>query len=328
MLASGQLVMAGPFTRADFDKLVPADKKLHPGWVKSLFARGTPEVWTGDGLKYIGMPVGGIGAGQLYLGGNGTLWHWDIFNKHISTGAGHYASPLLPQSPVEQGFTLKIGDETKPLETFSQIAFRGEYPIGLVEYRQRDVAVTLEAFSPFIPLNTDDSSLPATVLRLTVKNTGNVSLTTELTGHLAKADMPSRIVPGNGFTFLELASMKPDETIPLQPDIVFEDWNKETYEGWTVEGQAFGSGPIPKSAIPAYQGDVGGDTQRVANSHATAPGNSVETKDNATGKLTSRRFTIDRNYINFWIGGGSHKGKTCLNLVVDGKIVWSADGQE
>ena len=30
-------VMAGPFTRADFTKLVPEDKKLDPAWVKSLF---------------------------------------------------------------------------------------------------------------------------------------------------------------------------------------------------------------------------------------------------------------------------------------------------
>jgi hypothetical protein len=33
-------LMAGPFTREDFDKLVPADKKLRPEWVHSLFARG------------------------------------------------------------------------------------------------------------------------------------------------------------------------------------------------------------------------------------------------------------------------------------------------
>jgi non-lysosomal glucosylceramidase len=78
-----EVAMAGPFTRADFDKLVPADKKLSPEWVKSLSERGTPTTYTKnrDELRYIGMPIGGLFAGQLYLGGDGRLWHWDIFNR-------------------------------------------------------------------------------------------------------------------------------------------------------------------------------------------------------------------------------------------------------
>ena len=34
--------MAGPFTREDFEHLVPADKKLSAAWIKSLTARGKP----------------------------------------------------------------------------------------------------------------------------------------------------------------------------------------------------------------------------------------------------------------------------------------------
>src|ERR1035438_6483634 len=87
-------LMAGPFTREDFDQLVPADKKLSPDWVKSLFARGEAAVYRGAELEKIGMPIGGICAGQLYLGGDGRLWHWDIFNQRIGTGAEHYATPI------------------------------------------------------------------------------------------------------------------------------------------------------------------------------------------------------------------------------------------
>ena len=64
-------VMAGPFTRDDFDQLVPADKKLSPDWVQSLFARGARTVYRGQDLEKIGMPIGGICTGQLYLGGDG-----------------------------------------------------------------------------------------------------------------------------------------------------------------------------------------------------------------------------------------------------------------
>ena len=95
-----RLVMAGPFEPGDFQNLVPTDKKLDPAWVKSLFERGVPTVQTGADLKLIGMPVGGICCGQLYLGGDGKLWHWDVFNKGIGTTENHYAKPLQPESPL------------------------------------------------------------------------------------------------------------------------------------------------------------------------------------------------------------------------------------
>ena len=101
-------VMAGPFEASDFEKLVPADKKLDPVWVRSLTARGEPTVYRDAVLGSIGMPIGGICAGQLYLGGDGTLWHWDIFNRQVATNDAHYADPPRPSSPLDQGFALKI----------------------------------------------------------------------------------------------------------------------------------------------------------------------------------------------------------------------------
>ncbi len=193
LLASRLPIMAGPFERSDFDKLVPADKKLDPAWVKSLFARGAPTLYRGAAeLKFIGMPVGGITTGQLYLGGDGQLWHWDIFNQHVGTGDSHYARPPLPDSPIGQGFSLTFDSggppHSFPLDRtgFSDISFCGQYPIGTVEYKDPacPVAVTLEAFSPFIPLNTDDSSLPATILQFTLLNTSAAPVKATLSGWL------------------------------------------------------------------------------------------------------------------------------------------------
>ncbi len=85
--------VAGPFEAKDFEKLVPADKRLSPDWIKSLTARGEPTIYRGTELEKIGMPVGGICAGQLYLGGDGKLWHWDIFNQtHRHRGGALRAS--------------------------------------------------------------------------------------------------------------------------------------------------------------------------------------------------------------------------------------------
>ena len=224
-------VMAGPFTRADFDHLVPADKKLSPAWVKSLFERGTPQVWRGSELKFIGMPVGGIGAGQLYLGGNGRLWHWDIFNQNIATGASHYAKPLTPDLPLTQTFSLKLGEHVVPLDDagFSEVTFRGEYPVGIVNYADANVplAVTLEAFSPFIPLNTDDSSLPAMILQFTVRNTSAAMVAATLAGELENAVclhhrkrggvLHNRFVSASGATML-LCSAAADAGADKLPD--------------------------------------------------------------------------------------------------------------
>ena len=337
--------MAGPFTRADFDQLVPADKKLSPEWVKSLFERGTPEVLSGSELKFIGMPIGGIGAGQLYLGGDGRLWHWDIFNQFIGTGAEHYAKPPIPSSPLTQKFSLKLGDKVVSLDRdgFSDVSFRGEYPIGVVNYADpaAPLAVKLEAFSPFIPLNTDDSSLPATVFQFTVRNPSAATVEATLSGELENGVslhhrnrtgiLNNRFVKANGATML-LCSAKAEKNSnePARPDIIFEDWNHESYDGWTVDGTAFGSGPVKKNAMPTYQGDVGGDTARVVNSHATGPGDSIEAKDGATGKLVSHDFVIERNFIAFWIGGGKAKGnsKLGLSLVLEGKTILTAAGRD
>ncbi|MBI5385035.1 MAG: hypothetical protein HZA90_10155 [Verrucomicrobia bacterium] len=352
-------VIAGPFTRADFEKLVPADKKLSPEWVKSLFERGQRTVYRGRELEKIGMPIGGICAGQVYLGGDGKLWHWDIFNKHVGTGAEHYANPMKPQSPLDQGFALMVTSgsqsQVRALDRtgWSEISFNGEYPMAFVEYRDAAAAVTvsLEAFSPFIPLNVDDSSLPATVMRFTVKNTSTQKVEAELAGWLENAvclhsgpqrdvlrrnrvgrrplAIGDRLSAISGFTFLE-CSAEPapeDKTAPKRPDILFDDFERAAYESWTATGTAFGASPVEQDNMPAYQGKVAGHGQRVVNSHASAPGGDVGAKDSATGTLTSKSFTIERNFITFLIGGGAHKGKTCVNLLVEDKVVLSATGK-
>jgi len=340
-------VTAGPFTRDDFDRLVPADKKLDPAWVKSLFARGEPKVYQDAELEKIGMPIGGICAGQLYLGGDGCLWHWDIFNLPVTTGADHYANPPLPNSPLEQGFVLRVnvGGESQVRRlgrsSWRDVKFNGQYPIGHVEYHDLDspVVVSLEAFSPFIPLNVDDSSLPATLMRFKLTNTSEQRVEVELAGWLENAvslksgdtqDVlrHNRIVRRDKFTFLECSSMNAPEDIyrSPRPDIVFDDFERASYAPWKPDGSAFGSGPIEKSRVPEYQGDLAMHGQHAVNSHASAPTDGHGGRDEQTGTLTSPPFTITRNFIHFLIGGGTHTGKTAVNLLVDDKVVLSATG--
>ena len=335
-LTSKSPVMAGPFEASDFEKLVPADKRLDPSWVKSLTARGEPTVYSGADLGTIGMPIGGICAGQLYLGGDGTLWHWDIFNRPIATNDAHYAQPLRPDSPLDQGFAVKITSAgtfvVRPLSRagFSDIHFRGEYPIGFVQYRDPEVpvSVSLEAFSPFIPLNTEESSLPATVLRFTVKNTSAAPVGVELAGWLENAVCLDSGKPGRGsrhnqirreteLIFLECTVVPaPAPAKPPRSPLVFTDFEGTTYGDWTAQGEAFGKRPGRGAVtIQSLSGFVGKGLV-----------NTWTGSDAPQGKLTSPVFTIERPFISFLIGGGRHPGRTCINLRVEGQVVRTETG--
>jgi len=96
-----------------------------------------------------------------------------------------------------------------------------------------------------------------------------------------------------------------------EDDLIIEDFESGTYANWTVEGDAFGATPAPGSYTrpPAAQ-DCGGKYLA----------NSFNNGDDSRGTLTSKEFTIERNYINFLIGGGTNPD-TYIELLVDGKSV-------
>lgn len=195
---------------------IPVDKKLDPQWVKSLYDRGTATTYykSKNELQYIGMPIGGITAGGVYLGGDGRLWLWDIFNENQegvepklvnwnegktthdtylrSRDGACYVEPAKDVHPLQQGFIIRFeyNGQTiyKSLEEkdWDEIAFEATYPIGTIRYTDKSLPVELilQAFSPFIPLNEDESGLPATILSFSITNKGNVNIKTSIAGYL------------------------------------------------------------------------------------------------------------------------------------------------
>jgi len=348
---------AGPFSHQNAQNDIPEDKKLDPHWVASLTERGHPHIYRKGELKYIGMPVGGILSGCVYLGGDGRLWLWDIFNQ-VKTGVtgrtvewhgesvppqngAEYVEPSGPFSPFKQNFTLQIGDH-KPLllqeEDWENVEFSGQYPVGTIRYRQSDrpVEVKLEAYSYFVPLRAEDSIHPLVEVAITVTNHSDSPQKIALRAnsenpvclHSRKARPVRLDHETNGATLRFTASEAELHTEQVRLDRVIEDWSKGTYDGWVATGTAFGSRPLRRSEFPSYQGDLGGTGEFVANSHASAPGSDIDQKDGATGTLTSPPFNIDRDVLALEVGGGSHAGKTCVNLLVDGNVVVSFTGND
>jgi uncharacterized protein (DUF608 family) len=337
--ASPARVVAGPFKPSDTeDHFVPADKKLDAQWVRALTAKGQPEVFSGDDLNTIAMPIGGICTGQLYLTGDGRLAHWDLFNQvHFSGyGADNYEAGKMPQSPLRQGAAVEIRASGKTLRRrldrtgFPGVRFRGEYPIGIVEYLDPalPVSIRLEAFSPFIPLNAPDSGLPATVLRYRVKNTSSAPCEVTLAGWLengcslesAKVMFGKRVnrrLRRDGLTMIAGSAEADPSPPPEREPIVLADFEGQDYGRWTVEGEAFGDKPAG-GTLPGQQEVSGFEGEGLVNTFIN--------RDEPHGKLTSPEFTIDRRWICFLIGGGRHTGETCINLLVDDKVVRTATG--
>lgn len=97
----------------------------------------------------------------------------------------------------------------------------------------------------------------------------------------------------------------------LKPDITIANFENGTFEGWTVNGNAFGTAPVT-GAID--------DQQEISRFAGKYLANSFHGGDNATGSIESTEFTIKRNYINFLIGGGKRPG-TYIELIIDGKSI-------
>jgi non-lysosomal glucosylceramidase len=361
-LPTGAQVMAGPFMEKDLSKhLIPADKKLDAAWVAALSDRGRPEVLSGEQLNYVGMPIGGIGCGQLYLGGDGKLWLWDIFKSNYRrepdhgqriaafTLGGHYAHPVAQGeqytrwngADVQQGFLVRAKGQTRTLDGqgFPGVTFRGEYPIGKVTYAEKGFPVTvkLEAFSPFIPLNTKDSAIPATVMSYTVTNTSSSPVDVDLGGWMQNATCPyttsaslgqrrNRLAQTAGRVSV-LSTVEPRATVTSpREDVVFADFESEEWGGWVAEGAAFEGGPFPVKSRSVEQKIAGHTGDRIVNSYNTRLGGDHIAADTRTGTLVSPEFTVERNFIRMAVGGGSRKG-VYVAVIVDGKEVARVAGK-
>lgn len=110
---------------------------------------------------------------------------------------------------------------------------------------------------------------------------------------------------------------KPLAEAAIEPDIRFEDF-EGGYERWTVEGTAFGDAP-QTGTLPQQNPVTGFEGKGLVNSFVGG--------DDATGRLISRPFRIERGYIRFLVGGGS-RPTTQIRLLVENKIARAQSGRD
>ena len=152
-----------------------------------------PRVFRGNSLKTISFPLGGVAAGSLGLGGRGQLRNWEIFNKPNKGFSPAYAFPAIwaqagNDKPIARVLESRIlppyegqdglGSKNSPgLSRLEEATFTGEFPLAHIDFEDKrlPVHVELDAFSPFIPHDPDDSGLPVAILRYRVSNPGNTA---------------------------------------------------------------------------------------------------------------------------------------------------------
>lgn len=151
--------------------------------------------YTGEYLNRVAFPIGGIGAGMFCLEGTGAISHMSIRNRPeiynepalfaaiTVKGLPHGAKVLEGPVPEWKVFGTRgsgNGDAgaTYGLPRFSHAEFMARFPFGTVKLQDTDLPlrVKITGWSPFIPTEDDNSSLPAGALEYSFENTGKKSI--------------------------------------------------------------------------------------------------------------------------------------------------------
>jgi len=152
-------------------------------------------VYTGKYLEHIAFPIGGIGAGMFCLEGGGAISHMSVRNKPdmnneprmfaaISIkGIRNGTKVLEGQVPDWKKFGPGIRALGSPgalygLPRFENSTFLARFPFAFVDLHDPDlpIEVRLTGWSPFIPGDADNSSLPAGSIEYTFKNAGTFEM--------------------------------------------------------------------------------------------------------------------------------------------------------
>ena len=288
----------------------------------SAVGYGTQRTFSGASLQQIAFPLGGIGTGTVCLGGRGDLRDWEIFNRpafgtrlpftffalRACPKGGQPTTRVLERRllpPHIDGRGLLPG-QMAGLPRLDEARFTGAYPLAHVAFDDAalPLAVELDAFNPFIPLNADDSGLPVAIFRWRLHNPSQVTVDATVAfsvfnavGYDGQSTVRNRRHPLLGRNLNEwvreqgLAGLRltgaPSHGVGAGSLAVASPWPETTFRlhweraGWFDDLQSFWDGfcasgrlPDDATATPSPEGET--DVGTLGLVASIAPGKTVE----------------------------------------------------
>lgn len=191
-------------------------------------------IYAQNKLKEISFPIGGIGTGSIGLAGNGAFVDWEIFN-HPNKGSknGYSCFAVKAEFPDGKSVTKILhGDHIKDyigqykksrshygfgygpagntfagFSHFRSVKFDGKFPIATLTFKDDEFPATVEllAFNPFIPLDAENSSIPAAFFEIKIKSFfDNVKYTVILSVTNPFAESVNRKTENDKYTAIQM----------------------------------------------------------------------------------------------------------------------------
>lgn len=151
--------------------------------------------------------LGGIGTGNVSVNARGALVDWEVFNRpgkgnlfpytffalHVNnglTGRQRVQQTRVLEGPIQPPHNRSHGYDSAQLAGLPRMAasrMRAEYPLCAIQFEEDSLPVTvgMEAYTPFIPLDEEDSALPVAILRYRVRNRSDLPQFVSVAGSLA-----------------------------------------------------------------------------------------------------------------------------------------------
>ena len=150
--------------------------------------------YSGENLRFINCPLGGIGTGNILINGYGSIREIEVFNRpamdeippdmtffalYAKAENGDAVTRIMEREALNE-YPNPFGKPRQQLggiPRFREAVFHNAYPLIGIDLIDETVplAVSMEAWSPFIPLDPENSGIPCAVIEWTLTNDGKTT---------------------------------------------------------------------------------------------------------------------------------------------------------